>query len=249
MRKNGWMLASVLMLAIPVSWVFAQKLKEPWKSLDRNADLTGYCVTGKMPVPNGMLEILQDPVFEKPNWQDLVDPLLADYDKLKKAVLRFKRNDGVTIELRKLGSPEAKFVKNRICSGSLKFFLIEINYFSGSGIFSGPETFIIEIKGDQLSLVQEEYHGKIGELNLLENVRTGWWLSPKIAFGCHDILQMFCRPDYRDINNISDELNPNDHKLTYRRYRFDGTKWIVSEKTGRGFWENESRPAESFFPK
>jgi hypothetical protein len=223
---------------------FKDQEQYSWKPMPLDKDLKEYRATGKINLPDGAeMIIYQDPIYTKPNREKLANPMSDDYDKLKKAVLCLKSDKGKILDLKELDRPTAKFEKNKICPGS-RSYLLEVDYDAGFGSYNGPITFMIEVKEQKISFVQMDHNGQMLELALMDSLKTVWWPASRVENGCHDILHFACRPDF--------EKRKQDmpFKLIYRRYHFNGRKWMVYEREEKGFWESdETRPKESLFPK
>lgn len=235
------------MLALPCMPAKAQERKS-WKELTLNKDLSGYQPTDTLKLPNGSAMIIfQDPIYAKPNSKEITEPLWTHQDKPKNAILCLKGNHGKILDLKELERPAAKFVKNTICPGS-SIYLLEVDYGVGMGSYNGPITFLLEAKNEKISFVRTEYEGQMKELTLMTSLKTGWWPTLKMANGCHDVLSLSCRPDFDKSKDATDKM---EFMLIYRRYHFNGQKWMRFEKTRSGFWEYENKesiPDETLFP-
>jgi hypothetical protein len=236
------------MLALPRMSAEAQEHKS-WKELPLNTDLTAYRASDKINLPDGAAMIIfQDTLHTKPNWMELKHPQTIDQDKRKNAIVYLRNSKGKTLDLKELEKPTAKFVKNAICPRS-SFYLIEVDYSAGAGSYNGPTIFMIEVKEEKISFLYAEHTGIMKELALMTSLKTGWWPALKTANGCHDVLSLSCRPDFNKSKDMQDKV---EFMLIYRRYHFNGQKWIIFEKTESGFWEyedNDDIPGEASFPR
>jgi hypothetical protein len=67
-------------------------------------------------------------------------------------------------------------------------------------------------------------------VNLLSSLKTAWSLIPRDDGKGQDIVKLACRQTFSPADTF---------ELIYRRFHFDGHRWLMLERREPGFWENE----------
>jgi hypothetical protein len=206
---------------------------------------------------NGYLEVLQDPRIT-PKLRSLLwstgDTNIEDNPELemfkseppRNAVIQIVNRAGKVMEAKNLERPLAKLQTAQLYTDSRLTYLLTVDYSAGFGSYSGPITSLAEVKGGHLQWVEstDAKTGKTGEISLMESLKTTWKFVNAPDGKGKQILLAQCRPNW--------SASPNDDpdfRTTYARFYFDGSKWLVVERTVKGLSEfDQGFPSRKHFP-
>lgn len=163
----------------------------------------------------------------------------------RNAVIQVVDQSGDVLEAKTLQRPLAKLRAEHLYADSRLTYLVTVDYSAGFGSYSGPITNLVEVKRGHLRWIDstETKTGSIGTISLMESRRQlgNFWMRSD-GKG-KQILLARCRPDW-----YSDKNDP-DFRTTYARFFFDGTKWLVVERTVKGISEfDHGFPSRKHFP-
>jgi hypothetical protein len=161
---------------------------------------------------------------------------------LRKARVRILKSDGAQLQAEELERPLARLERTRLYGENGDTYLLTVDYSAGWGSYSGPATFLLEVKSGRLSWLEttDGRTGKNERISLADTLKSAWKIVPASRGPGKDIVQVLCRPNF--------ELD-GQFKLTYIRYTYDGKKWSKHVKETDGFWESdEGFPEIRLFP-
>jgi len=175
------------------------------------------------------------------------DPELAMFkgEPPLNAVIQVVDQSGKVLEAERLERPLAKLRTAQLYGDSRLTYLLTVDYSAGFGSYSGPITNLVEVKSGHLRWVEstETKTGSTGKISLMESLKTTWKFVDAPDGKGKQILFAQCRPD-----GSSDKYDP-DFRTTYARLYFDGTKWLVIERTVKGISEfDQGFPSRKHFP-
>jgi hypothetical protein len=155
--------------------------------------------------------------------------------------LRDKNNKRVFKQT--LEKPIASLETVQLMERPPKAFALKVDYGVGWGSYAGPITSFFDVVDGKIKWVQfrKNKSKKTEKLNLMTSLKSGWELVR--AGKNFDILEAVCRPD---VNGKSDE---GAFTITYMRYHYNGSEWIVYSRQVKGYWDYEEFPDISLFPK
>jgi len=221
-----------------------------------------YATAFKLPLTkasngiDGYLRVRQDARLT-PKLRDLLwgaggtniddDPRLAIFkqEPPRSAVIQVVDRAGKVLQAKTLERPLAKLQTVRLYGDSKLTYLLTVDYSAGFGSYSGPITSLWEVRSGQMARVEatDAKKGSTGEISLMESLKTTWKLVDLPSGKGKQILFAQCRPDWDSLND-----DPN-FTTTYARFYFDGTKWLVVEKTVKEFSEfDQGFPSRKQFP-
>jgi len=163
----------------------------------------------------------------------------------RNAVIQVVDRSGKVLDAKTLQRPLAKFRTGQLYGDSRLTYLLTVDYSAGFGSYSGPITNLVEVKTGHLRWVEstETTTGSTGKISLMESLKTTWKFVDAPDGKGKQILFAQCRPDWS-----SDKDDP-DFRTTYARFYFDGTKWLVIERTVKGISEfDQGFPSRRHFP-
>lgn len=177
---------------------------------------------------------------------DAQGPVLSG-GPLRNAVVRIVRSDGTPVKSEALERPLARLEHARLYREHRDTFLLTVDYSTGVGSYSGPVTLFVEVTGGRLEWLEatESSTGKKERIALMRSLKTIWKIVAAPDGSGKEILEALCRPV------LETALKPGDveFRLTYRRYSFDGKKWVSLASERKGFSEFEDGiPNRSLFP-
>jgi hypothetical protein len=176
------------------------------------------------------------------------DPDLANFktEPLRKAVIQVVDRSGKVLESKKQERPLGKLRTTQLYADSTLTYLLTIDYSAGFGSYSGPITELIEVKNGHMRWVEatDLKTGKSDEISLMESLKTAWKLVDAPDGKGKQILLAQCRPNW----SAPLDADP-DFRITYARFYFNGSKWILAQRTVKGFTEfEEGFPSRKRFP-
>lgn len=204
----------------------------------------------------GSLDLLEDPritpELDQSLWQsggpemalDEHDPLLQQLatSPLRSAVLRLRDSKGHTVAETTLQREQARIEFSQLHPGRRSIF-VTTDLSAGLGSYSGPFTQILDVSRGNLDFVQARNvtNGIRGSISLASTLKTAWRTISASA-GSRDILQVACRPKSFDPNSA-------EFVITYTRYHWNGSEWLMAQAESPGMWESEERfPLLKRFP-
>jgi hypothetical protein len=223
---------------------------------------TGYAVILRSPLSktsngiDGYLELRQDarltPKLRALLWgtgnvdiDENRDLAIFKSEPPRNASIRIVDQAGKVLEEQALERPLAKLRTAKLYGDSRVTYLLTVDYSAGFGSYSGPITNLAEVKGARLRWVEalEAIGGSSRKISLMDSLKTTWKFVDSPDGKGKQILLAQCRPDGSFVGG------DQDFKTKYARFYFDGTKWVVLERTVRGFTEFEqSFPSRRYFP-
>jgi len=116
-------------------------------------------------------------------------------------------------------------------------FLLTVDYTAEAGSYNGPITWLLEVDGGQLKFIEatDRTTGKTDRIALMQSLKRSWQLvpAPPGSPGTKDILYALSQPgDSADGEFIT----------IYRRYFFDGSRWIRVSREEKGLSEFDGGP-------
>jgi hypothetical protein len=175
------------------------------------------------------------------------DPELAMFksEPPRNAAIQVVDQSGKVLEEKRLDRPLAKLRTAQLYGDSRLTYLLTVDYSAGFGSYSGPITNLVEVKSGHLHWVEstETKTGSTGTISLMESLKTTWKFVDAPDGKGKQILFTQCRPDWSSVKD-----DP-DFRTTYARFYFDGTKWLVIERTVKGISEfDQGFPSRKHFP-
>jgi hypothetical protein len=117
----------------------------------------------------------------------------------------------------------------------------------GFGSFTGPYTRFAEVTQGTLEWLRtiDAKTGKPVQVSVSSRLKSGWKLSPT-ASGGKEILEITCIPRVDDSKPQGADITASN---TLTRYPFEGDRWQMYTRTGKGCWENDIPfPTRAVFP-
>jgi hypothetical protein len=127
-------------------------------------------------------------------------------------------------------------------------FSVTVDRSIGMGSYAGPVTTFFHIRRGRIHEIaaRDVDSGEYVPLRVLHSLKTDWRLYHRYEDAIPDILEFACRPE-RDVPGTTDE--PVRFELVYRRFDFDGRRWVRRERREPGFWEHDTEfPPRERFP-
>jgi len=205
---------------------------------------------------DGTLELLEDarltPKLENTLWQtggpglalDSDDPLLKKLTvpPLEHALLRL--TDGQQNVIGEMAL-ERELARTQIASlhAGFRTILVTTDLSSGFGSYSGPLTQLLDLSRKKLEIATAtDLQTRATEpIHLANTLKTAWHFSPVPGSRSpqRDILEAACRPN----------ADGSKFSITYTRYHWTGTAWLVHARKSPGMWEaDQPFPPASRFP-
>jgi hypothetical protein len=254
-RPLAWgALLLLLALLLCVPWVYAQTV-QPQEPAASSAIAFLLPLSQRSNGVDGNLELRQDTRLSSKlssllwrngnNIDD--DPELAMFKTAppRNAVIQIVDQSGKVLEAKSLERPLAKLRTAHLYGDSRLTYLLTVDYSAGFGSYSGPITNLVEVKNGHLQWVEstETKSGTTRKISLMDSLKTTWKFVDAPAGKGKQILLAQCRPDWSSVKD-----DP-DFRTTYARFYFDGTKWLVIERTEKGLSEfDQGFPSRKHFP-
>ncbi len=160
----------------------------------------------------------------------------------KNAIVQIVDRAGRVLDAKQLERPLARIGTVQLYADERLTYLLTVDYSAGFGSYSGPMTFPVEVMDGHLRWLDavEKGTGKRSRISVMQSPKTAWKIVDA-AGGGKEILEAACRPDW--------SMKSDDFTITYRRYFFDGSKWVEVHRTKKGFTEfDEGFPSRGLFP-
>lgn len=193
---------------------------------------------------DGELQVLQDgrltPSLRGKLWE--TGDAGADAASLRHASIRLVRSDGSLVQSEELEHPLARLECVHLYADRRSTCLVTVDYSAGFGSYSGPATFLLEIKSGRLSWIEakDTRTGRTQRISLADTLKSAWKIVGARTGSGKDLLQALCRPDI-DIEG--------GFKMIYIRYFYDGNVWQERVRETSGFSEFEDGfPEMKLFP-
>ncbi len=175
------------------------------------------------------------------------DPKLKTFkdEPLRNAMIQIVDHAGQVVDSKDLEAPLARLQSAQLHGNSSLTYLLTVDYSAGFGSYSGPITNLVEIKSGRFQWVEAKntQTGKSAPIRLMTSLKTTWKFVDAADGRGKQILLAQCRSDWS-----SAKADP-DFRITYARFYFDGTKWLLTERTVKGFSEfDEGFPSRKHFP-
>lgn len=206
---------------------------------------------------SGRVELLQDsrltPDLAKLLWGsggpelalDPGDPLYKELTALplKDAAIRLVDQHSRTIQELTLKREQA-LIGAELLHPGFRTILVTTDLSAGFGSYSGLFTELIDVSRGRFEFVdaRDAQSGARSPIYLGNTLKTAWKLvaAPGNSGKSKDILEIACRPN----------ADASVFYLTYSRYSWSGTEWVVFTRRVPGMWEaDEPFPASERFPR
>jgi hypothetical protein len=193
---------------------------------------------------DGELQVLQDARLTP----SLRDQLWGTGDagaapaSLRDATVRLVRSDGSLVQAEQLERPLARLESDYLYADRRSTYLLTVDYSAGFGSYSGPATFLLEVKSGRLSWIEakDPRSGRTERISLADTLKSAWKIVGARTGSGKDLLQALCRPDFE---------TEGEFKIIYIRYFYDGKVWQERVRETKGFSEFEDGfPDIKLFP-
>ncbi|WP_047236205.1 hypothetical protein [Chromobacterium subtsugae] len=170
--------------------------------------------------------------------QDLKICLYQDA-RLAPAELRVYTRGGAQLSRLRVGRL-ADIRRSALADAGKPVFLLDEDHSAGFGSYSGVETRPFTVSARGLRFAQPPGGDPAKPFILAQALKSGWKESRD------GFLLVSCAPDFPAKGKWDGET----FRVRYARLTLRDGQWRLSERSERGFWENEGAfPAERLFPK
>ncbi|AUH52746.1 hypothetical protein CXB49_19095 [Chromobacterium sp. ATCC 53434] len=158
---------------------------------------------------------------------------------LAQAELRIYDSQGGQLSRLRVGRL-SKLERTRLSDGGKPVFLLEENHGAGFGSYSGVEARPFTVGEHGLVFVQPPRRDAAKPFVMARALKSDW-RETRGGF-----LLLSCAPDFP----ASGQWDGQAFRVRYGRLKLQDGRWLLTERSERGFWENEGDfPAERLFPK
>ncbi|MCD4506067.1 hypothetical protein LQR30_18425 [Chromobacterium piscinae] len=158
---------------------------------------------------------------------------------LAQAELRIYDSQGGQLSRLRVGRL-SKLERTRLSDGGKPVFLLEEDRSAGFGSYSGVEARPFTVGARGIRFAQPQGADPAKPFVMTSSLKKGW------REGRDGFLLASCAPDFP----AKGEWDGETFRVSYRRLKLQDGQWRLTERSERGFWENEGDfPAERLFPK
>ncbi|WP_225546940.1 hypothetical protein [Chromobacterium violaceum] len=130
--------------------------------------------------------------------------------------------------------------RTRLGDGGKPVFLLKEDHSAGFGSYSGVEARPFTVGARGIHFAQPQGGDPAQPFAMASALKSGW-KEARDGF-----LLVSCAPDFP----AKGEWDGETFRVSYRRLKLQDGQWRLTERSARGFWENEGDfPAERLFPK
>jgi hypothetical protein len=193
---------------------------------------------------DGELRVLQDarltPSLKDQMWG--TGDAGADTASLQNATVRLVRADGLLVQSEELERPLSRVESVHLYADRRSTYLLTVDYSAGFGSYSGPATFLLEVRSGRLAWMaaKDPRTDRTERISLANTLKSAWRVVGARTGSGKDLLQALCRPDFE---------TEGEFKMIYVRYFYDGKVWQERVRQTKGFSEFEDGfPDVKLFP-
>ncbi|AXE35639.1 hypothetical protein [Chromobacterium phragmitis] len=130
--------------------------------------------------------------------------------------------------------------RTRLSDGGKPVLLLKEDHSIGFGSYAGVETRPFTATAGGIRFAQPEGRPPAQPFAMASSLKSGW------KEASDGFLLVSCAPDFP----ARGEWDGESFRVSYRRLKLQNGQWRLSERSERGFWENEGDfPSERLFPK
>lgn len=168
-----------------------------------------------------------------------------NHGPLKPAALRLVDARGRVVARDTAVRPLASLAAIRLYGRPRRTYLFTVDLSAGFGSYSGPYTRLSEPDSIGFGWVTADSGGVPGDtIGLSSTLKTAWRAEPREDGRGQDLLMVMCRPDFSAPGSAQ-----NAFLVTFRRYTFDGRRWLLLQRQEHGCYESDDDfPPQAEFP-
>ena len=196
-----------------------------------------FAIRASLPLADGQLQLMEDARLTVALQRKLWNTGQAGELKLRNAALRVVRSDNTLVDSIELERPMARVSKVSVYEKPARdTFLVTVDYSAEAGSYNGPITYLVEIDDGHLKFLEatDRATGKADRIALMQSLKRIWQFVPAARGSSgKDILYALSQPS---------DATVNEFVTVYRRYFFDGTRWVRVSREKKGLSEFDSGP-------
>jgi hypothetical protein len=170
------------------------------------------------------------------------------------SALRIIDREGHILEFREWPSVGlAELEEERLGPPGVPTYFLTLDESTGTGVSSGPVTRLFAVVDGRIAWLTavDAETGRQESMAFVSSLRSAWRIVPARNGRGEEILSVVCRPGTGSSARPDDVSEARPFVLSFRRYAFDGRRWVMRESSSPGFREFASPadfPDRDLFP-